>query len=115
LLGLASDPANGIDQVLDQQEIRKQGGFSTASLVVSLKPGYKFARGWSGPLVSETPTTGMHGYVPSQPEMRSVFFAAGPGIAAGKEIGEIDMRDIAPTLAHLLGVTLSTAEGKTLF
>ncbi len=114
LNGLAADPANGIDQILDQQEVRKQGGFSTASFVVSLRPGYKLARGWSGPLVSDTPITGMHGYVPSQPEMRSVFFVAGPGITAGKSLGEIDMRDIGPTIAHLLGITLSNAEGKTL-
>jgi predicted AlkP superfamily pyrophosphatase or phosphodiesterase len=115
LNGLAADPANGIDQILDQQEIRKFGGFSTASFVVSLRPGYKLARGWSGPLVSDTPITGMHGYVPSQPEMRSVFFVAGPGIAAGKSLGEIDMRDIAPTVAHLLGITLKNTEGKPLF
>jgi predicted AlkP superfamily pyrophosphatase or phosphodiesterase len=115
LNGLAADPANGIDQILDQQEIRKLGGFSTASFVVSLRPGYKLARGWSGPLVSDTPITGMHGYVPSQPEMRSVFFVAGPGIAAGKSLGEIDMRDIAPTIAHLLGITLKNTEGKPLF
>jgi predicted AlkP superfamily pyrophosphatase or phosphodiesterase len=115
LTSLVADPANGIDVILDQQEIRKLGGFSTASFVVSLRPGYKYARGWSGPLVSDTPTTGMHGYVPSQPEMRSVFFVAGPGITVGKSLGEIDMRDIAPTIAHLLGITLSSAEGKTLF
>jgi predicted AlkP superfamily pyrophosphatase or phosphodiesterase len=115
LNGLAADPVNGIDQILDQQEIRKLGGFSTASFVVSLRPGYKLARGWSGPLVSDTPITGMHGYVPSQPEMRSVFFVAGPGIAAGKSLGEIDMRDIAPTVAHLLGITLKNTEGKPLF
>lgn len=115
LTSLAADPVNGIDVILDQQEIRKLGGFSTASFVVSLRPGYKYARGWSGPLVSDTPTTGMHGYVPSQPEMRSVFFVAGPGITVGKSLGEIDMRDIAPTIAHLLGITLSSAEGKTLF
>jgi predicted AlkP superfamily pyrophosphatase or phosphodiesterase len=115
LNGLAADPSNGIDVILDQQEIRKLGGFSTASFVVSLRPGYKFARGWSGPLVSETPTTGMHGYVPSQPEMRSVFFAVGPGIKPGKRLGEIDMRDIAPTIAHLLRVTLGNVDGKALF
>jgi predicted AlkP superfamily pyrophosphatase or phosphodiesterase len=115
LNGLATDPANGIDQILDQQEIRKLGGFSTASFVVSLQPGYKLARGWSGPLISDTPITGMHGYVPSQPEMRSVFFVAGPGITAGKSIGEIDMRDIAPTVANLLGITLKNTEGRTLF
>jgi predicted AlkP superfamily pyrophosphatase or phosphodiesterase len=115
LTSLASDAANGIDVILDQWEIRKLGGFSTASFVISLRPGYKLARGWSGPLVSDTPITGMHGYVPSQPEMRSVFFVVGPGITVGKSIGEIDMRDIAPTIAHLLGISLGSAEGKTLF
>ncbi len=111
---LAADPNNGIDQVLDQQEIRKFGGFSTASFVVSLRPGYKLARGWSGPLVSETPVTGMHGYVPTQSEMRSVFFVVGPGITPGTQLGEIDMRNIAPTIAHLLGITLKTSEGQML-
>jgi predicted AlkP superfamily pyrophosphatase or phosphodiesterase len=112
---LAADPANGIDKVLDQQEIQKLGGFSNASFVVDLRPGYKIARGWSGPLVSETPTTGMHGYLPSHPEMRSIFFVMGPGIPAGKQLGEIDMRDIAPSVAHLLGMVMNNVEGKSLF
>ncbi|HEV2988837.1 MAG TPA: alkaline phosphatase family protein, partial [Candidatus Angelobacter sp.] len=72
-------------------------------------------RGWSGPLVSSTPITGMHGYVPTQPEMRSVFFMAGQGITPSRQLGEIDMRDIAPTIARLLGINLKTAEGKALF
>jgi predicted AlkP superfamily pyrophosphatase or phosphodiesterase len=115
LKGLAADPANGIDQVLEQKEIHKLGGFSTASFVVSLRPGYKLGRGWSGPLVSSTPITGMHGYSPTQPDMRSVFFMAGPGVTSSKQLGEIDMRDIAPTIARLLGINLKTAEGKPLF
>jgi len=46
--------------------------------------------------------------------MNSSFFIAGPGIAAGRDLGQIDMRDIAPTLAALLGVTLPSAEGHRL-
>jgi hypothetical protein len=30
-------------------------------------------------------------------------------------LGEVDMRDIAPTLARILGVSLPTAAGKPLF
>jgi predicted AlkP superfamily pyrophosphatase or phosphodiesterase len=115
LNSLAADPAHGIAKVLDRQEAHQLGGFSTASFVVSLQPGYKLARDWRGPLVAETPTTGMHGYLPSLPEMRSAFFLTGPGVPEGKQLGEIDMRDIAPTLAHFLGVSLKTAEGKSLF
>jgi len=46
--------------------------------------------------------------------MNSAFFIAGPGIAAGRDLGQIDMRDIAPTLAALLAVKLETAEGRSL-
>ena len=38
----------------------------------------------------------------------------GPGIAAGKNLGEIDMRAIAPTLARMMGVPLPTADLKPL-
>ena len=42
------------------------------------------------------------------------FFIAGPGIAPGKNLGEIDMRAIAPTLARIMGVPLPTADLKPL-
>jgi predicted AlkP superfamily pyrophosphatase or phosphodiesterase len=52
----------------------------------------------------------MHGYFPSSPDMRSTFLIRGRGIAAGRNLGEIDMRAIAPTLARLMGATLAAAE-----
>jgi len=42
--------------------------------------------------------------------MRSTFLIAGPGIAKGRDLGEIDMRAIAPTLAKVMGATLPEAE-----
>ena len=35
------------------------------------------------------------------------------GVAHGKDLGVIDMRQIAPTLAHILGVALPTAQQKS--
>lgn len=52
----------------------------------------------------------MHGYFPAAPEMRSTFLIAGPGVARGKDLGEIDMRAIAPTLAKVMGASLPGAE-----
>jgi arylsulfatase A-like enzyme len=46
--------------------------------------------------------------------MDSSFFIAGPGVAAGRDVGQIDMRDIAPTLATLMGIVLASAEGRSL-
>jgi predicted AlkP superfamily pyrophosphatase or phosphodiesterase len=62
------------------------------------------------PLVTEPSNLGMHGYVPERGEMRSSFFIVGPQIAKGRSLGEIDMRQIAPTLANILHVRLDKAE-----
>jgi hypothetical protein len=47
--------------------------------------------------------------------MRATFMIDGPGIPKSGAIGEIDMRDIAPTVAKIMGVSLPTANGKSLF
>jgi hypothetical protein len=41
--------------------------------------------------------------------MRAAFFIEGPGVARGRDLGLIDMRQIAPTVAQLLGVHLRSA------
>jgi hypothetical protein len=64
----------------------------------------------SGPLVSTTAVKGTHGYLPSFPEMHASFFAMGDEVARGRDLGIIDMRQIAPTLAGLLGVNLPSAK-----
>ena len=46
---------------------------------------------------------GTHGYWPDRPEMHAAFFVKGRNIAR-RELGVIDMRQIAPTFAAILGV-----------
>jgi hypothetical protein len=46
--------------------------------------------------------------------MDSAFFLAGEGVARGLDLGRIDMRDIAPTLAGILGIALAGTEGRDL-
>jgi predicted AlkP superfamily pyrophosphatase or phosphodiesterase len=106
---LAADPANGIGAILEKPEIEKLGGFPNATFVVDLQTDYQLGYATQGELVTPAPSTGMHGYLPSHPEMRSSFFLRGKGIAAGRDLGIIDMRQIAPTLARILGLTLKDA------
>jgi predicted AlkP superfamily pyrophosphatase or phosphodiesterase len=107
---LAGDPANGIDRILPQEEIRRGRGFPDAAYLVSLRIGYEMAYSLSLPLITKPGNLGMHGYVPERPEMLSSFFIVGPRIAKAKAMGEIDMRQIAPTIAGILHVPLSGAE-----
>jgi predicted AlkP superfamily pyrophosphatase or phosphodiesterase len=115
LLGrLAADPANGIDRVLEADELRRRGGFPGASFLVSLKPGWKTSN-TTGQVVSRTAkTVGTHGELPDLPDLRASFFVVGPGVPAGKDLGVIDMRSVAPTLAHLAGLSLPGADGRNL-
>jgi predicted AlkP superfamily pyrophosphatase or phosphodiesterase len=112
---LAADPNNGIAAVLDRGEIKKRGGFPDAAFVVVFKLGYYAGTEETGDLV--TPIDGPHGghgFSPEFPEMRSSFFLAGPGIARHRDLGLIDMRQIAPTVAALLNVPLPTAKATPL-
>jgi predicted AlkP superfamily pyrophosphatase or phosphodiesterase len=111
---LAAAPSSGIDRVLNADEMRAQGGFPQAEFVVSFKPGYELGSGTRMPLVSTPEEHGNHGYLAENPEMLSSFFLAGPGVAHGRSLGEIDMRQIAPTLATVMGISLSAAEREPL-
>jgi predicted AlkP superfamily pyrophosphatase or phosphodiesterase len=109
LMDLAAKPENGIARILNEEDLKKTGGFSGASFLVELKPGYQWGAAFQGPLVTPAPSTGTHGYLPDRPEMRASFFILGRGVAAGKDVGLIDMRQIAPTLASILHVKLHAA------
>ncbi|MES2174543.1 MAG: ectonucleotide pyrophosphatase/phosphodiesterase [Pseudomonadota bacterium] len=105
---LAANPANGIAAVLDKAAIAKVGGNPQAAFYVNLKPGFvtDIFRGASAPLIAPTPVKGMHGYLPGPDHLEATFMVMGKGIAAGKDLGRIDMRAIAPTLATIMGGTL---------
>jgi predicted AlkP superfamily pyrophosphatase or phosphodiesterase len=107
---LASDPDNGIERIFTHDEIVRERAFPDAAFLVSFKIGYEAGDSLTAPLVSSPSNLGMHGYLPDRPEMRSSFFIMGPRVAAARPLGEIDMRQIAPTLAAILGFSLPDAE-----
>jgi predicted AlkP superfamily pyrophosphatase or phosphodiesterase len=110
LADLTKSPENFVDRVLDQSALKAAGGFPDAAFFVSFKTGFELGTSFSPPLVAPPTNLGMHGYLPDMPEMRSSFFLVGPGVAAGHDFGDIDMRRIAPTLAALMKLPLPGAE-----
>jgi predicted AlkP superfamily pyrophosphatase or phosphodiesterase len=114
LLGnLAKDAASGVARVLDSEEVKRLGGCD-AAFFVDWKPGFNSGGHLTGPLVTDSTSRGTHGLPPYRKEMNAAFLIAGPGIPGGISLGEIDMRDVAPTLAPILGVKLAEAEGRDL-
>jgi predicted AlkP superfamily pyrophosphatase or phosphodiesterase len=110
LQAMKADPNNGIAEVLEGNAIKQRGAFPDAAFLIVMKLGYyALADATSPPLSEVQGTQGSHGFSPEYPEMRAAFFIAGPGIARGRDLGLIDMRQIAPTVAQLLGVRLKMA------
>ncbi len=112
----------GIDRMVEPADYAALGLPAPAvneqmgALFLTAKPGYAFA-GSAGPQVlidAPEGSLGAHGYVASDPDLRSLFIAAGRGIKAGVTIESVDNLDVAPTAAHLLGIPLPSADGHVL-
>jgi predicted AlkP superfamily pyrophosphatase or phosphodiesterase len=109
---LKADPKNGIAEIATESKIAQYGANPQASFYVSFAPNAYAGsfKGATAPLVSPSASKGTHGYFPDKPFMRSSFMMMGKGIQKGRNLGEIDMRVIAPTLAQAMGLTLPDAE-----
>lgn len=106
---LKSQPANGIARVFTKSELAAQGGFPEAEFLVEFAPGFYMGNALRGDLLTVAGSKGTHGYMPDRPEMHAAFFIKGQGVAQARNLGVVDMRQIAPTLAKLLHVKMPGA------
>ena len=84
-------------------------------LYIDLAAGYYPSPALRGELVEKRPPRGEHMLAPDRPEMWAAFAVAGPGVAAGADLGLIRQIDIAPTLCTLLGIDPpARAQGRVL-
>jgi predicted AlkP superfamily pyrophosphatase or phosphodiesterase len=111
---LKQDFALEIARVIEQPELAAMGGYPEAAFLIELKPGADVGSNLVGPVIQAAPGLGTHGYLPDRPEMRASLFIMGRGIPPGRDVGIIDMRQVAPTLARILGVNLPSATAERL-
>lgn len=112
----------GIQAVLTPDEFTKLGQPTAkqdphgADLWLAAKPDYSFSDTSVGDdLIGVRKSVGgTHGFLPDQPDLLSACVVWGPGVKPGTKLGKIQMIDIAPTIASILGVPLPTADGKPL-
>ncbi len=115
LARLAAQPDLGIAAMIDQKAVAARGGAREAAFFINFKLGYEMGDALTGPVVTPSGAKGMHGYFPDAPEMRATLVISGPGLPRKGSLGEVDMRDIAPTLAGIIKVALPGTDGKPLF
>ncbi len=87
-----------------------------ADLWLATESGYSFSGSQSGDDIVAPRLTpgGTHGFLPDQPDMLGTLVLHGAGIRKGTQLGKVQSIDVAPTMARLLGVEISGADGKPL-
>ena len=93
-----------VADVLDRAKLEAFGADPEAEFVLDAAPGFSFSDRFEGSVIEPARDRGTHGQLPSRPGLEASFVAAGPGIAAGRNLGRFKLTQIAPTLARLLGL-----------
>ena len=93
-----------VQDVIDREKLETLGADPDAELMIEAAAGFAFSDRMEGPAVTDAPKDrGTHGYLPSHPGMEAMFNVVGPDAAPRKNLGRISLRQIAPTLAKLMG------------
>ena len=116
----------GVYKIIRQEEYHLYGlpdpssCNQTGQLALASFPGYAFNNSIEGTdeIVRSADygfSLGHHGFLNTFKQMDSAFIGFGPSIKKGVILDTMDIRSIAPTVAHILGINLDTAEGDVLY
>lgn len=110
----AAAEGTGAFRVVPADEMIEHGADPEAWFGLDAKPGFLFLDGARGPFLSASPVRGTSGRIDEDRPGSPAFVAFGQGVRRGVRVPELDQRDVAPTLAELLGFPLESAEGHAL-
>ncbi|HUE43268.1 MAG TPA: alkaline phosphatase family protein [Candidatus Sulfotelmatobacter sp.] len=111
--------AEGIEKVYGVEDFGSLGLPTPAEsdqgpdLVLAAKPDYAFSGDSAKSYITEA-AGGTHGFLNSDPQMQAIFLAWGQGVPRNSHLGAITNREVAPTIAKLLGLELKSAKSGAL-
>jgi predicted AlkP superfamily pyrophosphatase or phosphodiesterase len=111
--------AEGIEKVYGVEDFATLGLPTPAEsdqgpdLVLGAKPDYAFAGDAAKTYITDA-NGGTHGFLNSDPQMQAIFMAWGAGVPKNAQLGAITNREVAPTIAKLLGIEMKTAKSPAL-
>jgi len=86
-----------------------------ADVMFEAAPGYSFGDMAEGEDEHGAPKyLGTHGQRPTYADNAAFFLASGAGIARGRALAQVRSRDVAPTVAKMLGLGMENVEGRVL-
>jgi predicted AlkP superfamily pyrophosphatase or phosphodiesterase len=97
--------AGTVEEVVDRARLESLSADPDAELSLDAAPGVYFSDRFEGPLVRDSvKDRGTHGQLPTRPGLEASFIVAGPEISGGRNLGQMALTQVAPTLARLLGL-----------
>ncbi len=116
IASLQRDRNSGLAAVFNREQIRAMRIGEGIDFILEAESGYYFT-GKMGKEVVEPAEEGhlaAHGYLPDREGYSSLVLAAGAGIRKGAVLDSINIVDLGPTMAALLGLRMPDADGRLL-
>jgi predicted AlkP superfamily pyrophosphatase or phosphodiesterase len=113
LTTLKQDPANGIRSLWTRADLETRGSHPDAAFGFDMIDGF-YTGGGHDALVTPSGSKGGHGFEPERQALHASLIMADPAVRARGSLGVVRMTQIAPTVASVLGVSLSPAAGRPL-
>jgi predicted AlkP superfamily pyrophosphatase or phosphodiesterase len=106
-------PANQkkLFRIIDNKELCQLGADSSVYLALSPREGIAMGGNDNGEPLRKWPQKGAHGFLPDYKDLKTGFVAFGNGINQGIVIEQMDLTDIAPIIAKLLGLDFKAPDG----
>lgn len=113
-----ADGCYGIEGLYARKELDGFHVIPSVSYMLEAKTGYCFEDSLDGPVVTDLKEQNIkyatHGFSPNKPDYKCNFVISGECIKSEYQLGEIEMVDIAPTIADILGIDFNHCDGRSL-
>ena len=113
----------GIADIFNQPEAQERGLAGAFRFIVTAQEGYHFSSDFAPQQIMSMTEynknqsyqeVATHGFDPYLPGLQTMTILCGKGIKQGEVLGEANIVDIIPTIAHQLGWKMPSAEGRVL-
>ncbi len=105
----------GIERVITGDDLAALRVGSGIAAAIEAKTGVTLEEAFDEPAMAEIAPAGgkyaNHGYSLDKPNYTCLFFAAGPGVTERRDLGSLQMVDIAPTMAKILRIPFPSCDG----
>lgn len=110
------DDLYGIEALYTREQLDELHVEKKYRYMLEAKRGYAFDDNHTGEILEDLHAKQIHfathGYSPLKPNYTSNFVVSGPTIAANKQLGPMEVVDLAPTIAAILNIPFHTCDGQ---